>query len=104
MQEEKAAPKRQRTESQLNRKRQADRINSRAKREQVKCLTKQLGAGLGALQDATALLSVQLQRFEAELDERERRYFVCPSSYSSSFRPAHGCYVLCHSPPDYLIV
>ncbi|QKX57808.1 uncharacterized protein TRUGW13939_04928 [Talaromyces rugulosus] len=73
---ESAPQKRQRTELQLARKRQADRVSQKAKREQAKRNMDHLETQLAKLQDTVELLSDQLQAMHAELRERDKH---CPS-------------------------
>jgi hypothetical protein len=72
---ESAPQKRQRTELQLARKRQADRVSQKAKREQAKRNMDHLETQLAKLQDTVELLSDQLQAMHAELRERDKH---CP--------------------------
>lgn len=69
---EPAPPKRQRTELQLARKRQADRVSQKAKREQAKRNMDHLETQLAKLQDTVELLSDQLQAMHAELRDRNK--------------------------------
>lgn len=67
-----APQKRQRTELQLARKRQADRLSQKAKREQAKRNMDHLETQLAKLQETVELLSDQLQAMHAELRDRDR--------------------------------
>ncbi|KAL2827800.1 hypothetical protein BDW59DRAFT_54739 [Aspergillus cavernicola] len=71
-----AQKKRRRTEAQLARKRQADRINHKAKREQQKRQMENLETQVNSLQEAVQSLTEQVRVLNDRLRD-QTRYFPC---------------------------
>ncbi|KAL3472290.1 hypothetical protein BJX99DRAFT_9160 [Aspergillus californicus] len=72
-----AQKKRRRTEAQLARKRQADRINHKAKREQQKRQMENLETQVTNLQEAVQSLTEQVRTLNDRLLRDQTRYFSC---------------------------